>query len=408
MIFMDKKVAVTAAIVVAFLLSSSVLILFYNQGDSDKEIDLIARVNTEGSGIYIDAKYDAGSFIEVDSAGKPVKDSSGNVVMKTDGWRGKVFGTPGTTSIQHIQLQTLVQGMGLKFTPYTKGSDTSSTSNNVYYVATITNAAAYEAESTKYIDGGIIWEPQYHALLQNTIRKCNPMMTTGDFDPGHACCVIGGSHKYMSSHSDETVRFLAAYIKSVKWMNAALADRSSADYESLMDIAERKTGMDKTVLAEAMANVVYTYGGNGTGDTDAAPLTSLKSDVAKLVDNLYSIPGTLRVPLKDLGFNSSQDLAKKFVDDTYLSKAMAYEKSASGYSNATVTVAIITGDVHQIAIHVGIEKGFFSEYGITVKTTTAANGVGVATSLQNGEADFGFMGAPPISIIAINGKLIAS
>ncbi len=405
---MDKKVAMTAAIVVAFLLSSSILVMFYNQTEDDKEINLIARVNTEGSGIYIDAKYVAGDFIEVDSDGKPVKDESGSVIMKTDGWRGKVFGTPGSTSIQHIQLQTLVQGMGLRFAPYTEGADRSPTSSSVYYVQTITNAAAFEASSSSYIDGGIIWEPQYHALLLNQVRPCNSMMTTGDFDSGHACCVVGASHKYTSSHSDETVRFLAGYIRSVDWVNAALADKSSADYEELMSIAQAKTGMDRSVISAAMDSVVYTYGGKGAGDTADAPLMSLESDISKLVNSLYGLQGVLRVSLKDAGFSSSHVLAQRFVDDGYLSQAMAYEKSGSGYSNASVTVAVIAGDAHQIAVHVGIEKGFFGEYGITVKTTSAANGAGVATSLQNGEADFGFLGAPPVTITAINGKLIKS
>ena len=405
---MDKKVAMTAAIVVAFLLSSSILVLFYNQTEDDKEINLVARVNTEGSGIYIDAKYVASDFIEVDSDGEPVKDDDGNVIMKTDFWRGKVFGTPGSTSIQHIQLQTLVTGMGLKFTPYSEGVDQSSTTSNVYYVQTITNAAAFEAESNKYIDGGIIWEPQYHALLLSEKRRCNSMMTTGDFDPGHACCVVGASHEFITSHSDETVRFLAGYIESVDWVNAALADKSSDDYEELLNIAQAKTGMSRAVLAEAMDSVVYTYGGNGTGDSADAPLMSLESDITKLVNNLYKLDGVLRVKLKDAGFSSSHELAQRFVNDGYLSQAMAYEKSASGYGRSTVTVAVISGDVHQIAIHVGIEKGFFSEYGINVNTTSAANGAGVATSLQNGEADFGFLGAPPMTITAINGMLIKS
>jgi hypothetical protein len=50
---MDRKVVLTAAIVVAFLLSSSILVTFYNPVEEDKEIRLIGRVNTEGSGIYL-------------------------------------------------------------------------------------------------------------------------------------------------------------------------------------------------------------------------------------------------------------------------------------------------------------------------------------------------------------------
>ncbi len=404
---MDKKVAMTAAIVVAFLLSSSILVLFYNQTDDDKELSLVARVNTEGSGIYIDAKYVASDFIELDSDMKPAKDADGNVILKTEFWKGKVFGTPGSTSIQHIQLQTLVENAGLKFAPYSEGVNQTNT-NNVYYVQTVTNAAAYEASSSSYIDGGIIWEPQFHALLQSENRRCNSMMTTGDFDPGHACCVIGASHEYLQSHQDETVRFLAAYVKSVDWVNAALKDKSSDDYAELLDLAEKRTGIDRSILVNALDSVVYTYGGTGDGDTADAPLMSLENDIEKLVDNLYKLEGKLKVSLKDAGFSSSHELAQRFVNDGYLAQAMSYEKSASGYSKTSITVAVISGDIHQIAIHLGIEKGFFDEYGISVNTIAAANGAGVATSLQNGEASFGFLGAPPVTTTAINGMLIQS
>ena len=115
---MDKKVVLTAAIVVAFLLSSSILVLFYNQDTEDKEINLIARVNTEGSGIYIDAKYEASDFIVVDSEGNPLPDADGNIQYHKEFWEGKIFGTPGPTAIQHVQLRQIVESMGYTFTVY--------------------------------------------------------------------------------------------------------------------------------------------------------------------------------------------------------------------------------------------------------------------------------------------------
>ena len=51
---MDKKVVLTAAIVVAFLLSSSILVLFYNQEAEDNEINL--EISTEllsGAGVEV-------------------------------------------------------------------------------------------------------------------------------------------------------------------------------------------------------------------------------------------------------------------------------------------------------------------------------------------------------------------
>ena len=51
-------------------------------------------------------------------------------------------------------------------------------------------------------------------------------------------------------------------------------------------------------------------------------------------------------------------------------------------------------------------QGFFEDYGIKVNLSSAVNGPGVATALQNGNAQFGLMGAPPCTITAINGELV--
>ena len=393
----------TAAIVVAFLLSSSILVLFYNQEDDDKEISLIARVNTEGSGIYIDDDYEAEQFIRLNTDGSVYKDENGKITYYAEFWEGKIFGTPGSTSIQHVQLRGIVEGMGLDFKPYIEGStDTSPGCNAVYYIDSITNAAAFE--NTPVAIGGIAWQPQYEALLQSTKRPCNSMMTTADFDPGHTCCVIGASHEFITSNYDVTVRFLAGYIMAVDWINDALSDKSSEKYAELVQLAMERTGINnRTVVENALDSVVYTYGADGVGDTEEAPLTSLENAISSLVGGL-----NLSEKVKRQGFSSDHEFAQRFVNDGYLSDALDYKRNESGYSKTTVTVATIAGDIHQLAVHLGVQQGFFDLYGIDVKLSSAANGAGVGTSLQNGEATFGFLGAPPITVAVVNGALIQS
>lgn len=408
---MDKKVVLTAAIVVAFLLSSSILVLFYNQEAEDNEINLVARVNTEGSGIYLDAQYRPGDFIELNDDGTPARDENGEIIYKVDAWRGKIFGDPGTTSIQHIQMQDIVVNhLGLRFLPYTVGTQLSQ--DAVYYQANITNAAAFESESNSHLAGGILWEPQVQAILHSTVRESVLMMTTNEFDPGHTCCVIGASHEFITNNPDTTVRFLAAYIEAVDWVNDAKADKSSDEYALLLDIAADKTGItDRQVLENALELVTYTYGGTGEGDTPEAPLTSLEDSIADLTEDLYGLSDSpLMRTLKSMGFSSYHEFAQRYVNDGYLAQAMELEIPESGFSDTSVTVAVIAGDIHQIAIHVGMDErvGIFDKYGVNVHVSSASNGGGVATSLQNGEADFGFVGAPPMTITTINGQLSKS
>ena len=204
-------------------------------------------------------------------------------------------------------------------------------------------------------------------------------------------------------NSDVTVRFLAAYIESVDWVNNALQDKSSEDYAYLVDLAIQRTGItDRTVIEASLDSVIYTYGyDEELGDTQERPLASLESSIADLVQNL-----NLTNRLSNQGFSSPYEFAQRYVNDGYLSQALSYEKSTSGYSMRTVTVAVIAGDIHQIAVHLGDELGIFESYGINLNISSASNGAGVATSLQNGEADVGFVGAPPMTTTVVNGGLI--
>lgn len=395
---MDKRVAMTAMLAVAFILASSILVMFYNPQVEDRELTILARVNTEGSGLYIDPdKGTADEYMEVLG--------DGTVVFKAEGWGGKVFGTPGPTTIQHMQLKEIVEGMGLKFTLYSEGLNSK---DSVYYIPSITNAAAYA--STPVLSGAIIWEPQYQAALDSGARKAVKMFTTDEVFPGHACCVISASHDYVTSHSDVTVRFLAAYVKAVDWMNAAAQDKGSDDYAKLIEIAVDKTGhiFSNEVVETAMDHVNYTYGLVDGRDSAKSPLVSLQDDVESLVDGYYSSANTLKKSMSDLGFSSTHVFAQRVVNDGYLSSALEFVPSASGYQKTSITVAAIAGDIHQIALHVANELGYFSDYGLTVNVSTAANGAGVATSMENGEANFGFLGAPPLLQTIINGGLSTS
>ena len=69
-------------------------------------------------------------------------------------------------------------------------------------------------------------------------------------------------------------------------------------------------------------------------------------------------------------------------------------------------MAVIAGDIHQIAVHVAKELGYYEEYNLTVNLSAATNGPGVAVAVQNGTAQFGVLGAPPATSTAINSKLI--
>ena len=73
-----------------------------------------------------------------------------------------------------------------------------------------------------------------------------------------------------------------------------------------------------------------------------------------------------------------------------------------------ITVAVISGDIHQLAIHYAMAMNIFEEYGINITLSQQPNGDGVAVALENGSAQIGFIGAPPMTIKVINSEYVTA
>ncbi len=408
----------STAVIVAVIIASMACVIVYDESHnssagSESVYNLLGRVNTDGSGIYINNNiYKDTPSGEIPTRNgalfyKIEKDSAGTVVKYyvdadcKDAWGGLICGTPGNTSIQHVQMKQLVESMGLKFVLYESG--TSPASDTVYYISTITNyTLAMESESNngRSLDIGIIWEPQFSRIIDEPGKETfKELGLTNDFFPNHTCCVLAGYTSYISTHQDATSRFLAGYIEATKWVQAA-KEKSSANHSLLVDICVEATKLDRNVIEDALANIDYVFGdSDGVGSYD---LHNLKKDVANIVTANAS---SLKYSMNDLGFQNSIQFANRFVDDSYLINAQNVDKSKIS-STTSITVSAISGDIHQIALNVGITQGIFKEFGVDVTISPQSNGAGVAVAMQNGSAQFGFLGAPPATITAVNSKLI--
>ena len=380
-----KTIAI--AVVAIFIIAGAGTFIFMNSGDEGGDGDLvtatqiISRVNTDGSGIYVKTEYKDVKFF--DDNNKPIKEA----------WDTKVFGTPGTAAIQHVQLQDMVRGVGLNFVKF----DGNKSKGNVYYIDNVTNADAATTKVADQLDGGILWEPQYSKIVADD--KYFGLITTNELFPGHTCCVIAGSEGFLKNNADAATAFLAGYIKGVGWINKALADDKSDEYKQLVEICKTyTTGLTDDIIAKALSIVKYTYADDETGS-----LSVLKDDIAKLETSLTE-SGNILKPITSYGFKDSTEFANVFVNDTYLKKAISGENVKLS-EKKTVRVALIDGDIHQIVIRVAMDLGYFDEYNVKVVTHAIQKGPSVALEVVQGkETDLGFVGAPPITINTVNSE----
>ncbi len=395
---MDKRII--AIIVVAIVVVAGVatfVVLQNNRSDvkyDDASFNVIGRVNSEGSGLYINDDlviFGTGSVMPA-RASNNVPFFGKNYSLSTDNknaWGGLIFGDPGVSSIQHTQLASIASSVGLKLEAYKDGQ--SIANDTLYY---ITNLANYNViHNNDIINGGIIWEPQFQRVVQEDGRY-EQLALTNDVFSGHTCCIIAANHNWAQSNHDTVVKFLAGYMDAVNFIVNAI-EKGGSDYDELVTIAMNATvGLSEAEVEDALANITYLYADNKDGD-----LSKLKKDISSLSSDL-----------KDLGvitskkFNNPDKFADAFVDDSYVKDAAAGK--ATKTIGATVNVAVIDGDIHQLAIHVAIAKSYFADYGLNVTLAKGANGGEIATLLLSKDVNIGFLGAPPATSNTINGDHI--
>ena len=412
---MDKKILAVVAVVIIVVAAVGVYFAVSDREAEDKEINIIGRVNTDGSAIVAKPSVDVDALMTVqtgtyDGDEPHVYDEASNqtYIFHVAAWGGMIVGTPGVNAIQQIQMQDFVTNtLGLEYREYRVGSDLNS--NTVYYNYSINS---YDKMSnTEEVQIAIMWEPQ--CALANIMGGYMIMVTTNVLFSGHTCCVLAGSHSWMSSHTNETVRFLAAYNTAVEQMNKIISEKDTNPeaYNELMDIAVNNISFPSgtteaqkvQIIEKAWEIVVY----KSCDDITAAdPLSQLKTDIADLVDDLYA-NGNINKNASDLGFDSSKAFADKYVDSSYIQQAAEYQLTGDE-STVNITVAVISGDIHQLAIHYAMAMNIFEEYGINITLSQQPNGDGVAVALENGSAQIGFIGAPPMTIKVINSEYVTA
>ena len=405
---MDNKIIAIILVVIVAVAGVAVYFMMSGGSDADKGLSIVGRVNSEGSGILLVPSENPDDYITVteDMPGfgaKYIYKESDKLyyVFNTQKWGGKVFADPGAATIQHVQLMNLANLMGLKFVSYTEGSTLSP--DTLYYVAGVPSFSEFVNKvKTAPLVGFIIWEAQYSVGL---VEGYKPLALTNDLYEGHTCCIIGTSNKFIKNNEDVLETFFAVYVQAVKEVNAALDDPTSVAYDNLLAVAKNRVAMPdgmtddekEEAIRTALMNVTYVY-----ADDERGSLSKLKSDISSLAESLYDANQIDKDrSAKDLGFSSYDALADKFVQDKYIKEAIS-ANYVEPDKMTKINVAAISGDIHQIALWYAIDMTMFAEHNLAVTVYGQGNGPAVYGLLHNGEADIGFLGAPPMTIKTMN------
>ncbi|MFA5452265.1 MAG: ABC transporter substrate-binding protein [Candidatus Methanomethylophilaceae archaeon] len=348
-----------------------------DESDSDS-VSIIARVNNEGSGIFVR-----------ESVSGLLYDES-TQTYNAEYWDGLTFMTPGASSIQHMILMNIVKNE-LHFDFVQMGTE--HTGSGVVYWTAVSPGTMVDkllSSSGSEIDGGIAWEPHYANAISNSQIKS--VMLTSEYWEGHPCCVIAASNAFIDDNPAATMRYLSAYCEAVEWLNEA-KDVNSENHALLIQyVQEYTTVTDQATIELALSDVSYSY-----------EIANLKEQIVELTKTYESL-GLFSNTLQEIGYADEADFANALVNDKLISSAENRTPSSyASLNNVTIRVAYLASDIHQIALNIGIEQGFFDDFGITIeKVGPFAAGGDVMTAILLGQADMGFVGSPPVVLYSVN------
>ena len=368
----SMTIAIAVGLIAFYVIGSAFILTSGSEQGEELDVNIIAKANINGSGIWATPSLDLSVKVPADPADK---DAWRNA------WSGVVMMTPGPGSIQHYMLNKfVVDHLGLEYKQYSG----SAPAGAVYWTPVAPAAMLTFFKANPYVDGGFPWEPCFSEAVIDLGAEYS-VATSDEMEDGHPCCMVAAKKSFLNANEGSVLKFLSAYTEALDWTNKALTDRTSADYYLLLTIASNWTGKSTEVVSKAFDNLTYIY--------DLSSGTPLEEYTANL------IPEFEKFNLIKVHVNDPAAFAAAFINHKYIDKVKALTDAEKNDMTQSKKVKIRVGhliaDIHQIGLAVGIHLNLFDKYGVEVITSQYANGPAVMTAFGLGVIDIGILGLPP-------------
>lgn len=159
------------------------------------------------------------------------------------------------------------------------------------------------------IAGFVAWEPWTADAVVSGSGKV--LATSDDIWPDHLDCVVAVDSAFAEANPELVERFLQAHIAATRWIQEALANPGSDDYEHLMDLAVEFTQRPRDVVELAFTNI------NFRTQLDQGFDDSFKEYTEKLIEFGLIPPEKL----SERGYSSVDDFVGKYVHPEFLEAA---------------------------------------------------------------------------------------
>jgi NitT/TauT family transport system substrate-binding protein len=210
--------------------------------------------------------------------------------------KGKTILTPAPGSIQYFLLIKYLTDNGIS------RSELTITTN-------VGVPLMKDTMSAGKADGFISWEPFCEDAVTAGIGHI--LVYSKQIWPDHLCCVVVVSQDFASKNGSRVTDYLKAYIEAVRWINAALADNSSANYQKLVSIAVGFTQRSEATIKLALQNMKY----------DWQITSTVEGFITAFTQDLLAQGAITQANLQARGYANATELTSKYVDKHFLADA---------------------------------------------------------------------------------------
>jgi NitT/TauT family transport system substrate-binding protein len=278
----------------------------------------------------------------------------GEQIQSVEDLEGKTIAIPGKATVQDFLLQRFLEDNAI--------------SVNVVIVKPPEMIAVLEKGE---IDGFIAWEPYPGRAFSDGHTL---LVTSRDIWPHHPCCVVAVHEQYYAQNPDVALAVLAAHVKATTFIQT--------HPQEAIDIGVEFTGMPREVVSKAMETIEFVYEPNYEG---------IREYVQALLEMDYVSPddvGNVDTFLETFIYTDLVEDAYTYVCNTGLNK--------------TVRIGYLKADLHQLALFVAKEKGYFDEFGVHVELYVFSAGPEEMDAFGAQDIDMGYLGIAPATTKRLN------
>ncbi|MHB9148863.1 MAG: ABC transporter substrate-binding protein [Thermoleophilia bacterium] len=285
--------------------------------------------------------------------------------------------------MSHTALRGLVALMMLSVGLVLAGCGAGQEPRDFVTIVQIAPASMEDALRSGEIDGFLAWEPfPVRAVQAGGVEY---LASSKDIWSDHPCCVLAADRGLTDRQT----------VDALLWVHLQATDFlvNPANREKAVEYGVEFTGTPEVVVREALDRLTY------SADDPQAGLRRLAQ----------SLGGQQMIPAA-----TGEDFWKSFVATDEMAavrERMAAEPPwVPTVGPGTVRVGFIaSGDLHQLALHVGLREGLFEQVGLVEGQNLALrpypNGVAIMQAFAAGELDAAYLGVAPALLKSINDRV---